>query len=91
MLQWALLPTKLIIMYVKMKVAQSCPTLCDHMDYTVRGVLQGRTLEWVAFPFSRGSSRPRDRAGVLILFQKSSESVMKYLWYREGVVLRKEG
>ena len=35
-----------------MKVAQSCPTLCDPMDYTVHGILQARVLEWVAFPFS---------------------------------------
>ena len=27
--------------------------LCDPMDYTVHGILQARTLEWVAFPFSR--------------------------------------
>ena len=46
---------------VKVKVAQSCPTLCDPMDYTVHGILQARVLEWVAFPFSRGSSQPRDR------------------------------
>ena len=44
--------------YVK---AQSCSTLCDLMDYTVHGILQVRILEWVAFPFSRGSSQPRDR------------------------------
>ena len=42
------------------KVAHSCPTLCDPMDYTVHGILQARILEWVAFPFSRGSSQPRD-------------------------------
>ena len=30
------------------------------MDYTVHGILQTRILEWVAFPFSRGSSQPRD-------------------------------
>ena len=30
------------------------------MDYTVHGILQARILEWVAFPFSRGSSQPRD-------------------------------
>ena len=41
---------------VKVKVAQSCPTLCDSMDYTVHRILQARILEWVAFPFSRGSS-----------------------------------
>ena len=41
---------------LKEKVAQSCLTLCDSMDYTVHGILQARILEWVAFPFSRGSS-----------------------------------
>ena len=44
---------------VKVKVAQLCPTLCDPMDYIVHGILQARTLEWVAFPFSRESSQPR--------------------------------
>ena len=45
----------------EIEVAQSCPTLCNPMDYTVHGILQARILEWVAFPFSRGSSQPRDR------------------------------
>ena len=36
------------------KATQSCPTLCDPVDYTVHGILQARILEWVAFPFSRG-------------------------------------
>ena len=45
---------------VKVKVAQSCLTLCDPMGYTVHGILQARILEWVAFPPSRGSSQPRD-------------------------------
>ena len=36
--------------------------LCNHMDYTVHGILQARTLEWVAVPFPRGSSQPRDQA-----------------------------
>ena len=31
------------------------------VDHIVHGILQARTLEWVAFPFSRGSSQPRDR------------------------------
>ena len=43
-----------------LKVIQSCLTLQDPMDYTVRGILQARILEWVAIPFSRGSSQPRD-------------------------------
>ena len=42
------------------KVTQSCLTLCDLTDYTVRGILRARILEWIAFPFSRGSSQPRD-------------------------------
>ena len=49
---------------LKVKVAQLCLTICDHMDITVRGILQARILEWVAFPFSRGSSQPRDRTQV---------------------------
>ena len=47
-----------------MKVAQSCPTLCNPMDFRVHGILQARILEWVAFPFSRGSSQPRNRTQV---------------------------
>ena len=46
---------------VKVKVAQSCPTLCSPVDYTVHGILQARILEWVTIPFSRGSFQPRDR------------------------------
>ena len=53
-----------IYVEVKVKVIQSCPTLCDPMDYTVHGILQARILEWVAFPFSRASSQPRDQARV---------------------------
>src|SRR5574340_498439 len=49
---------------VKVKVTQSCPTLCDPMDYTVHGILQARILQWVAFPFSRGSSQPRNQTQV---------------------------
>ena len=51
----------------KVKVAQSCPTLCDPMDYTVLGSLQARMLEWVAVPLSRGSSQPRDRTHVSLI------------------------
>ena len=87
------------------KVAQSCPTLCDPMDYTVPEILQARIntgvdnlslfqgifptqgsnpglphcrwiisqlshkgspriLEWVVYPFSSGSSWPRNWTGV---------------------------
>jgi len=44
----------------EVKIAHSCPTLCDPMDYTVHAILQARILKWVAVPFSRGSSQPRD-------------------------------
>ena len=46
-------------MVVKMKVTQSGLTLCNPMNYIVHGILQARILEWVAFPFSRGSCEPR--------------------------------
>ena len=46
---------------MKMLVSHSCPTLCDPMDYNLPGssvyeILQTRILEWIAIPFSRGSS-----------------------------------
>ena len=50
--------------YLKVKVAQSCPTLFDPMDFTVYGILRAGILEWVAFPFSRGSSRSRNQMQV---------------------------
>jgi len=43
---------------MKVKVAQSCLTLCNPMDYTVRGILQARILEWVVVPFSRDLPNP---------------------------------
>ena len=46
-------------------ITQSCLIVCDPMDCSplgssVHGILQARILEWVAIPFSRGSSQPRD-------------------------------
>ena len=49
---------------VKVKVAQSCLTLCNPTDFTVPGIVQARILKWVAFPFSRESSQPRHRTQV---------------------------
>ena len=49
--------TKFIL---KVKITQSCQTLCDPMDYRVHGNLQARILEWVAFSFPRRSSQTRD-------------------------------
>ena len=44
---------------MKVKIAQSCLTLFDPMDGIVHGIPQARKAEWVAIPFSRGSSQPR--------------------------------
>ena len=51
------------------KSLESCPTLCDCMNCSppgssVHGILQARTVEWVAMPSSRGSSPPRDRSRI---------------------------
>ena len=56
-------------MKVKVLVTQLCPTLCDSMDYSppgssLHGILQPGIVEWVAIPFSRGSSQPRDQTQV---------------------------
>ena len=58
-------------MCVHAKLLQSCLTLCDPMNCSppgpsVRGILQARTLEWVAMPSSRASSRPRDQTASLM-------------------------
>ena len=50
-------------------VAQSCLTLCHPMDCglpssSVHGILQARILKWIAIPFSKGYSWPRDRIHV---------------------------
>ena len=47
-------------------INEPCPTLCKPMDCSppsssVHGILQARILEWIAMPFSRGSSQFRDR------------------------------
>jgi len=54
---------------VKVLVTPSCPTLSDPTDYSlpgssVHGILQAKLLDWVAVPFSRGSSWPRDQTQV---------------------------
>ena len=58
-----------INIYMCAKSLQSCPTLYDPMDCSppgssVHGTLQARKLEWVAIPFSRGSSQPRGQTWV---------------------------
>ena len=50
-------------------VVQSCPTLCDPVDCSppgssIHGIVQAKTLEWFAIPFSKGPSQPRDQTRV---------------------------
>ena len=64
-------PGNPILSLVRLPVTQSYLTLCDPMDYSppgclVHGILQSGTLEWVAIPFSRGSSWPRGWTEVCI-------------------------
>ena len=83
------------ILFPKVKVAQSCSTLCNPVDYTVHGLLQARILERVAFPFSKGSFQPKDWtkishiAGRVFtswatkgLFKKSMQ-ILKFCFYLE--------
>ena len=49
-----------ICVYMKVKVIQSCPAVCNPMDYTIHGIPQARILEWAAFPSSRGSCQPKN-------------------------------
>ena len=56
-------------LHVRAKSFQSCPTLCDPLDcgllgFSVHGILQARTVEWVAMPSSRGSSRHKDQTHI---------------------------
>ena len=39
---------------------------CSLPGFSVHGILPGRIMEWVAIPFSRGSSQPRDQTQVCI-------------------------
>ena len=72
---------------------QSCLTLCNPMgcsppDFSVHEILQARILEWVAIPFSRGSSQPRDQTQVSCIAGRLLESEFSLtftewqaLWY----------
>ena len=53
-------------------LSQLCPTLwnpvdCSLLGFLVHGDSPGNILEWVAIPFSRGSSQPRDRTQVFCI------------------------
>ena len=74
-------------------VTQSCLTLCDPMNYslpgpTVHEILQTRIIEWVAIPFSRGSSQPRDQpqfsgiTGGFFTIWDTREYIHIYIWIK---------
>ena len=69
---------------MKVKVAQSRTTLYDPID-CIHGILQARILEWIAVPFSRGPSQPRDGtqvsciAGGFITLRASREAHLEVL------------
>ena len=70
-----------LIGVVKVKVAQSCLTLCEPIDCSLPGssvnrTLQARILEWVAFPFSRGSSEPKDQTQVSLIAGEGAEPAL---------------
>ena len=75
---------------MKVKVALSCPTVCDPMDCIVHGILQARILEWVAFPFSRGSSQLRDRTQVSCIAGKPNNIGVQSLSLLQQIFLTQE-
>ena len=74
---------------VKVKVAQSCLTLCDPMDYIVHGILQARLLEWVPFPSPgdlpnpQGSNPGLSHCGQILyqLNHKGSPRILEWVAY----------
>ena len=53
--------------YPEMHIMRAPEPQCNPREYTVHGILQARILAWVAIPFFRGSSQPRDRTQVSLI------------------------
>ena len=76
----------------KVSVSQWCPTVRDSMDCSQPGSSVHGILEWVAIPFSRGSSRPRDwtqvayTAGRFFTIWATREAPRDHLWKSESTV-----
>ena len=65
------------------KSLQSCLTLCDPMDcsppgFSVHGILQARTLEWVAISFSMYNSQDQKKKKKLIVEAQVKGYTMGY-------------
>ena len=84
--KWSDTPRGALTVLKWKSLAQSCLTV-QPMYYMVHGILQARILEWVVFPFSRGSSQRRDRTQVShlqILYQLShlgSPRILEWVAY----------
>ena len=82
-------------------VTQLCLTLCDLMDCSCQaplsmGILQVRILEWLAMPFSRESSQPRDQTQVLCIAGRfftiwATREAQEYLWVSSPEDLTDQG
>ena len=83
-------------------VAQSCLTLCNIMDYSlpgasVHGIPEARILEWVAIPFSRGSSWPKDQTqppAFTIWATREAQDLTYLLWnlsFKDSVLFQVYG
>ena len=64
-------------MFSVVLVTQSCPTICNPMDYSlpcsvVHGIIQERVLEWVSMPFSKRSSGSEGTERWSSVFQEDS-------------------
>ena len=77
---------------VKVKVTQSCPTLCDPMDYTVHGILQARILEWVAFssPGDLPNPRIKPRSPTLQMDSLPAETQGKPIISSSDIILQND-
>ena len=76
--------------------SESCSVLSSRPHgYTVHGILQARILEWIAFPFSKGPSQPRDRTQVSHIAGKffTSWTIREalftvYVWANESLLIK---
>ena len=74
----------------KWKLLSCVPMDCSPPGSSVHGILQAKILEWVAIPFSRESSQPRDRtqvsciAGGFFTICATREAPRKYCRHQEG-------
>ena len=79
---------------VKMKITQSCLTLCNSIDYIVRGILQVRILEWEPFPSTGDVPNPGIEQGLpqcrQILYQLShpGNALEAFKIYTEFIAMR---